>query len=129
MRRALVALAGVAGAVVVAAPVAHAIPGPWDDPSLTPAAQNYVNHMHRVICSELDAQPTPDGVLGILNGITVTGFSQRDANRIVNVSVAKTCPGYMPLLTRVGDRQRAHSAAVHVPIPAHWRWRGAMILV
>jgi hypothetical protein len=102
----LLAAVGVAGAVVVAAPVAHA--GPWDDPSLTPAAQDYVNHKHNAICEALQADLSPRGVTRVVTGIERQDhFSYHDAATIVNVSVAKTCSQFMPALTAIGNLQRA----------------------
>jgi hypothetical protein len=113
-----------AGAVVVAAPVAHA--GPWDDPSLTPAAQDYVNHAHIAICEALQADPSPNGVDRVFSGVQTQGhFSYRDAAIIMNVSVSKTCKRFMPLLQSVGTQQRALRRADE---RFHWRYGGGILV-
>lgn len=121
MKRALVALAGVAGAVVVAAPVAHA--GPWDDSRLDAAEQAYVNHHHNDICAALSVNSTPAGVKAAWEVVESDGgFNYHDAADIMNVTVAKTCIQFMPALQAVGDRQRAE-----VKAGGRWHYGGGVL--
>jgi hypothetical protein len=92
---------GAAGMAILAAPLAYA--GPWDDPSLNAAEQDYVNHHHNDICMALQADRSAPGVNRALALIeSEGGFNHHDAADVIHVSVAKTCAQYMPTLTAIG---------------------------
>lgn len=86
-----------AGAVVVAAPVAHAYPG--YDPSLTDVEQDYVNHQRLQICTQLQATPSALGVEVVQRQAMAFGhFDAPESVRVLGSAVSHTCSQYMPLL-------------------------------
>ncbi len=90
-----------AAMTIIAAPVSHA--GPWDDPSLNGAGQDYVNHFHNVVCEGLSADPSEAGLALTMRSVESAGFSHHEAAAIITSTVKSTCRGFAPLLAKIVD--------------------------
>lgn len=56
------------------------------------------------ICIAIDERPDMDGLIRVLNAVTRTGLSPRDAGTAVADSVIYVCPHHLGLLRAFADR-------------------------
>lgn len=55
------------------------------------------------VCSELDADPTVDGVMNVGVALLNQGFPAEQAAELLVGSVQRNCPEYIPLLFEFAD--------------------------
>lgn len=93
----LLALMAAIGAIIVilAAP-AHAAPDP--------VAVQYAAHYASAVCATLDANPSTNGVHGVMQGIEGHGLTRPQAAYALALSVLEACPENSVLLTDFIDR-------------------------
>ncbi|OAN40840.1 hypothetical protein [Mycolicibacterium iranicum] len=64
------------------------------------------------ICPVITTFPTADGVLGVVDGITLDNFTQGDAFDIVGAAVWRFCPEHWPVVIDAFERSAAGPVVV-----------------
>lgn len=64
-------------------------------------------HGTTAICPVIDKYPQPDGVLGVVDGITLDNFTQDDAFDIVAAAVWRFCPDHWLLVVDAFEQSAA----------------------
>ncbi len=75
-----------------------------------PAKADPANEVATLVCSSLDAQPTVDNVVAIVNDLVRFGATPQQAGQIVAISVMEYCTRNIPVVEAFVEQYADHSA-------------------
>lgn len=106
----LMALMGLLGCALLILSTPKAAAAPADD--FDPVSVAYAAHYAGAVCATLMDFPSINGVMGIMSAIEDDGLTTDQAAEAVTLSVADSCPRYLPVLQRFANYGATPSTVV-----------------